>query len=239
MVEDEPTATFRERLQRYLKRGLDEKSAEAVVRGTLTFSEALERMALDAEVTKLMRRHDLPRDIATQVVLGQADLDRFVQRRALKAYRQAQHERSCLHNAHHRAVAIAVALLGFEVLQGPIDKVTSYGFVLAGRDVHKLEAKYACEAKQRSRVEKALRWDEKHKAAPQRPGERPQDRYGRPDWLLFEWLQSSQAVYVTLVEGECFTGTVSWFSRYEIGLEFSKGSSLTIFRHAIVLMKPT
>ena len=238
MTVDEHAATYKERVDTYLKRGLDEKSAVAVVRGMLTFSEALEKMALDAEVRKLMRRHDVPRDIATQVVLGQADLERFLQRRALRAYRQAQHDRSCLKDAEHRAVAHIVGVLGFDVLQGAVEQVTNYGFVVDGREVHKREAKYVYDAQLRSRVEKAMRWDDERKAAPLRPAKRPQDRYGRPDWLLLQWLEASQVVGVTLVEGERFTGTVSWFSRYEIGLEFARGSSLTIFRHAIVLMKP-
>jgi hypothetical protein len=156
MAVDEHAATYKERVDTYLKRGLDEKSAVAVVRGTLTFSEALERMALDAEARKLMRRHDVPRDIATQVVLGQADLERFLKRRALRAYRQAQHERSCLSAAQQRAAVLTVGVLGFEVLEGSIEKLTGYSFVIAGRDVHKLEAKYACDAQQRSRLETAM-----------------------------------------------------------------------------------
>ena len=67
-----------ERAQALHEQGMPFQMALAVAHGRLDLNEALERMARNDRILRLMKKHDLSRALATQVALGQADLDRVL-----------------------------------------------------------------------------------------------------------------------------------------------------------------
>ncbi|MEM6931168.1 MAG: hypothetical protein AAF602_29830, partial [Myxococcota bacterium] len=70
--------------------------AMAVAHGRMDLNDALERMARRDRVKVLMDRHGLSRALATQVVIGHADLDQVLSRRRLAEHREAFRDRTCL-----------------------------------------------------------------------------------------------------------------------------------------------
>ncbi len=227
----------RRRADELHEQGMPYQMAMAVAHGRLDLSEALERMARKDRVTKLMERHDLSRALATQVAIGHADLDRVLARRRMEEHRDANRDRTCL---EPNAGQVAVQLAG-RLVKGTITALDPYTFTIEANgkseEVHKLEARYGYDPNDWKVVKKAVKSDKKGDPDV-RPATRPQDRHSCSDKRLFGYLDSKEEVVVTLLDSTVLRGRVSWFGRYEFGIEVKEGVDVTVFRHALRTIRP-
>ncbi len=212
--------------------------AQQVAGGRMALNEALERMAKRAEVENLMRRHDLSRALATQVVLGHADLDAFLLRRRRETHLEAHRDRSCLTEARDPAHPWVFSLHGQRRVSGHVLDVTPYEAVLhteeEGRlEVHKLQLKLAWPAEDWKKNRKAMRTDKALSAAPREPVVRPQDRFSVSDRRLFRFLDEATELDVTTLEGDVVRGALAWVGRFEVELTTRGGGRVVVFRHAL------
>jgi sRNA-binding regulator protein Hfq len=218
--------------------------AMAVAMGRLDLNSALERMARQDRVNRLMEKHDLSRALATQVAMGHADLDLVLSRRRMAAHREANRDRSCLEQAKESGEPIMLALHGgktstvrvvevapYMVTVVPIEKKGAGGEPV---EIHKLQIKYVYSPAAWKRVKKGVKSDAKLAGQALEPIGRPQDRYTCSDKRMFRYMDAKTPVQLTLLEGEHIKGTITWFGRYEFGLKL-RGSDeeLTVFRHSM------
>jgi sRNA-binding regulator protein Hfq len=219
--------------------GMPYQMAMAVAHGRIDLSEALERMARKDRVTKLMERHDLSRALATQVAIGHAELDQVLGRRRLDTHREENRDRTCLQPG---GGPVALQLQA-RVVKGTVTALEPYTFTIdtgvandsgsTTETIHKLEAKYGYAPGDWKTVKKVVRSEKKSADADARPATRPQDRYSCSDKRLFGYLDRGDEVDVTLLDGDSVRGVVTWFGRYEFGLEVKSGVEITVFRHAL------
>ena len=214
--------------------------AMAVALGRVSLNDALERLARQEKVQKMMDEHELSRALATQIVIGHASLETVLSRRRMQDHREQNRLRSCLETARLTGRPIALGLHGNSKITGTVDSVAAYSVTIAPEDggdpveVHKLQLKYAWDPRDWKRVRKGVRTDKTLSKEPRAPIERPQDRYTCSDKRLFRYMDRAVPVMVTLLEGEQLKGTVSWFGRYEFGLLLKDGETeVTIFRHCL------
>lgn len=228
----------RARAEELADNGMPFQLAMAVALGRVSLNEALERLARQERVQKVIDEYDLSRALATQVVIGHASLDAVLARRRLKEHRAENRDRSCLDQAHDSGEPLGLALHGKERITGQIQAVDAYTVTVlesgatAPQEVHKLQLKYAWNPDDAKKLRRALRTDKALAADPKEPIPRPQDRYTCSDKRLFLYLDAEQPVLVTLLEGEQLRGTITWFSRYEFGLQL-KDIQVVIFRHCL------
>ena len=76
--------------------GLPENVALQVAKGETTLSQAIADLARADQIRMLMRKHELSKGVASQVALGQMNLDEYLLKRRLQAYMGANRERSLL-----------------------------------------------------------------------------------------------------------------------------------------------
>lgn len=226
------------------EQGMPFQMALAVSQGRLDLNEALERMARNERIEKLMVKHDLSRALATQIALGQADMEHVLHRRRLDEHRTTNRQRSVLEDAANSGQQIVLGLHGARELVGTVVSNDAYSVSLRpasggeAEEIHKLQIQYAYPPPAKGRVDTNRRVDEQRAANPGEPIIHPQDRYPCSDKRLFRHVDSKAPVKVTLLEGDVFSGVVAWFSRYEFQVNDLKGASLvTIFRHALADLK--
>ncbi|MEN0063533.1 MAG: hypothetical protein AAGA48_15390 [Myxococcota bacterium] len=224
----------RERAEQLTEQGMPYQMAMAVAHGRMDLNDALERMARRDRVKVLMDRHGLSRALATQIVIGHADLNQVLARRRLAEHRQNHRDRTCLESGS----SLTLALMNGRTLRGEVGTVEPYTFTFVSGDetteLHKLKVKYAYDPQQWKKVKKGVRSDGKKSAeGAVEPAERPQDRYSCSDRRLFGYLDTEQEVFATLLGGDLLRGRVTWFSRYEFGLQLRSQAEVTVFRHAL------
>ena len=100
-------------------------------------------------------------------------------------------------------------------------------------EIHKLQVKYIFTPGSDKDLKSAMTVDEELFDDPETPIERPQDRYACSDKRLFHYLDGELDIVATLLEGEIIQGNVSWFSRYEFGMQREGKDIGVIFRHAL------
>jgi sRNA-binding regulator protein Hfq len=227
-----------ERAQALHEQGMPFQMALAVAHGRLDLNEALERMARNDRILRLMKKHDLSRALATQVALGQADLDRVLYTRRFDDHRKGNRARSVLDEVKESGAPIVLGLHGGGEIEAKVTGGDTYSIVAEPpgsepRDVHKLQVKYAYRPGDARKVSKARLPKPATGFEPRGPIERPQDRYACSDKRLFRYLDRKIPVVVTLLEGERFAGRVEWFSRFEIQLAAGDEPVVTVFRHAL------
>lgn len=225
----------RKRAEELHEQGMPFQMAMAVAHGKLELNDALERMARNDQITKLMRKHELSRALATQIAMGQADLDRVLYRRRMEEHRADNRERSVFDEALASGSPVVVGLHGKKEERGAVTAVDTYTVQLgdSGEAIHKLQVKYVYDPDDSSRVDAARSSDEALSREPREPVSRPQDRYPLSDKRLYRYVDNKAAVQATTLEGEQFTGQVAWFSRYEVSLTHKGRPLLTVFRHAL------
>lgn len=234
-----PTPTPRERAEELHAQGMPFQLAMAVAHGRLDLSAALERLATQEKVERLMERHDLSRALATQIAIGHASLDQVLARRRMQEHREEHRDRSILVEAAEGSVPLALALTEGQRAQGLVQNVDRYAFEFLPEgfdepiELHKLQVKYAYRPTDWKQVRKALAFDKKLERRPRSPESRPQDRYSLSDKRLFQAMDSGVEVEATLVEGEIIRGTVRWFGRWEFAIEPKGGGEIVVFRHAL------
>lgn len=240
----DPRLVARERVKELVEMGLPAALSSAVAQGRVSLNDALERMARRTEVESLMRRHGLTRAIATQVVLGHADLAAYLGKRRMEDYRAAQQSRSCLEEAAAHGRTLALLLHGQRRVEGRIVAADAYNVTVhepgaaEPTPVHKLQIKAAYLPEDFKKLRKVLRRDKTLSEAPRPPVDRPQDRYTLSDRRLWKYLDEGTTLDVTLLEGEILRGAVLWFSRYEFAIGLKGEASVTLFRHALADVRP-
>ncbi len=219
--------------------GLSPGMARQVATGKVDLNEVLKRMAVADEVNRIMVRHELNRALATQIVLGHANLDEVLCRRRIDAHLLTFRDRSVIDAALLSQKPISLGLHGHRTVRGLIVAVDRYEITFADAEsgatsvIHKLQVKYAFDPEDYKKVKKAMDYDKGRRDKAVEPIVRPQDRYGCSDRRLgAAWDKKAQVTAVT-VEGEKFVGDVAWVARYEFGLRPRAGGEVVIFRHAL------
>ncbi len=115
----------------YEARGLPSGLAVAVAKGAMTFHDATDRLAREAEVEQLMRKHGLSRAIAVQVQLGHASLPQYLDKLALQQHLDAHRLRSCLDEAHTAGEPVVVGVHGQRRFEAKVVAVEPYHVTLA------------------------------------------------------------------------------------------------------------
>lgn len=195
-------------------------------------------MALDVETESLMRRHQLSRALATQIAMGQAELDSVLLKRRMSAHLSAHRDRSILDEAAAAQGRLQLGLHGFRLLEGTVLSAERFEVQVQPRKgepetIHKLQFKWACLADDGKKVRRAHRYDPARKKDPGEPIWKPQDRYNCSNRRLFGFLDAETQVTVTCLEGDQFKGRVTWIGRYEFGLMVKGNVEVVIFRHAL------
>ncbi len=214
--------------------------AIAVAHGTLSLNDALERMARKDKVVRLMERHNLSQALANQVAIGHADLEHILVGQRFDAHRLANRDRSILVSGDQ---AVVLVCHGGRQVEGRIVAVEPYLVLLSPKGggeseaIHKLQIKYAYSAAEWKRVKKSARGDRRSSEAVS-PVIRPQDRYTCSDRRLFGYVDRRVEVVVTLLEGDQVRGIVTWFGRYEFGLQLKSEAEIVVFRHALEHIGP-
>ena len=163
--------------------GMPFQLAMAVALGRVDLNTALERMARDQTVDRMMAKYDLGRALATQVVLNQADLDVILAQRRMAAHREENRNRSCLDELLLSGQPMVFELHGGRSVRAKVGDVQPYMATLIHVDsgeeeeIHKLQFKYAYSNDLEKQVRKSLKWDAALKETPREPITRPQDRY--------------------------------------------------------------
>lgn len=229
-----PEASPKDRAQELVDSGMPYQMAMAVVHGKMELNEALERLSRRDRINQLMERHGLSRALATQVAVGHADLKLLLHRRRLLEHREQHRDRTCL----QAGATLALARFGGDAVKLTVGEVDAY--TVNGTDdkgaatsIHKLELKFAYAPDDWKKVRKALRKDKALADQGLLPAKQPQDRYTCSDKRIFGFLDGAREVSVTLVDGDAFRGTITWFSRYEFGLSLRGDAEITVFRHAL------
>ena len=215
--------------------GMPYQMAMAVAHGRMDLNEALERMARKDKVDALMERHALSRALATQIALGHADLQLVLSRRRLDEHRKANRDRTVLAPDTHTVLQLddGRALKGRIVSVEPYQVTVHADGATEPEVLHKLKILYAYAPGDWKSVRKAIKSDKKSDRAPSSPAPRPQDRYTCSDKRMFGYVDRQTEVQVSLLNGEVFRGTVTWFGRYEFGLRLRGDADIVVFRHAL------
>lgn len=207
--------------------------AMAVAHGRMGLSAALETMARKDRAERLEREHGLARALATQVAMGQLDLEVVLRRRRLADHRRDNRDRTWL----VPDVPVTLGVHGNRVVTGAPIEVLPYGVRMATDDgeveLHKLDIKYAYAPGDWKKFKKTMRTDKSVVSQSLEPVRLPQERYGCSDKRLFNYVDTGVDVTVCLLEGELFKGNVTWFSRYEFALKVRTGVEFGVFRHAL------
>jgi len=221
--------------------GMPFQLAMAVALGRVDLNTALERMAREQQVDRMVAKHDLSRALATQIVLNQASLDVVLAQRRMVVHRETHRDRSCLDESHKTCETKAFALHGSRVIICKVLGVDSYQATIQEitvgsepEQIHKLQFKYCFDPKDEKKVRRFIKWDQELSKSPREPIVRPQNRYSISDKRLFQFVDNGELIEITLLEGEKFKCTVSWFGRYEMGVLFKGNETpVTVFRHCL------
>ncbi|MEC8424070.1 MAG: hypothetical protein VX000_09850, partial [Myxococcota bacterium] len=161
-----------------------------------------------------------------------------LRKKRMDAEHARSRSRSFLAEVTQGGVPVVVGLHGRRTVKGHVRGVDRYEFQFEARGtaepetIHKLQVKWACLGADELAVRKAHKKD-KDRDADAEPVWKPQDRYGCSDKKLFGYLDEGEDIQVTLLEGDRFTGHVTWMGRWEFGMELRKGAQVVVFRHAL------
>ncbi len=213
--------------------------AVRVAQGRLDLNDALKQMAQRDEIEALMSRHGIERALASQIALGQADLQQVLRRRRVDAHLAEHRDHDVFDAAARGGTELTIGVHGRLLRRVKVLATRAYEIDVldsetgASETIHKTRIKFACDAQGWQKARKSMTWDDRRKARAVDPVMRPQDRYGCGNRRLGEaWDQKSDIVAVTL-EGECFAGQVSYVARWEFGVRTKAGTDVVIFRHAL------
>lgn len=220
------------------KQGLTLALAQAVANGQLTLNDAVVRLQRDDEASRLVRLHGLERALAMQIAMGHADLAATLTSRRVEAQLAENGFRSVFDSS---GPTWSVGFYGQKTR--PLVFLHNEQYEVEARDadapgaqperVHKTTVKYAYLASDYKAVRKHLDYDKELRAQPAEPHLRPQDRYACSNRKIGAWWDAKTQVRFTTVEGEVFTGEITWFSRFEVGLKTRAGVEVILFRHAL------
>lgn len=221
------------------KQGLTLPLAQAVANGQLTLNDAVVRLQRDDEAARIARLHQIPHPLAVQIAMGHADLAVTLRTRKIEAQLEVNGGRSIF---DIQGPTWSVGLYGQKTR--PLVFLRNDRYEVEARDaeapgaepelIHKTLVKYAYPAAEYKAVRKHLDYDKELRAQTVEPHLRPQDRYACSNRTIGAWWDAKTQVHLTTAEGEIFSGEVTWFSRFEIGLKTRAGVEVVVFRHALV-----
>lgn len=223
--------------------GLPYEAARQVASGKADLNDLLKKMAFRDEVQALMTRHELNRALATQIVLGQADLEQVLSRRRIEQHITTHRDRAILEEHQASGKELTLGLHGHKSLRVRITAVEKYEIVVTELEtnteqrIHKLQIKYAYVPDDHKKVRKGMDYDKARRDIHVDPISRPQDRYACSDRRLGTALDRKIHVTAVTLEGECFTGDIAWVGRYEFAVRTRSGGEVVIFRHALVELR--
>jgi len=240
-----PRASVRRKADEIMRdAGLPQHLAMRVAKGELELKAALDQVLDKDRVEKLIRRHQLDRSLATQVVLGKLSLDEVVQRRRMKAHISENRDRSALNAAlsdgrprviglhgHRLVKAKVIAIDAFEV---DLEEVSGDASAEALGRIHKLQLKFLADCDDVQTLDAMV--DRDPEVEDRQPIERPQDRYRCADKRLFSWFDAKTPLVFTSLEGDVVTGPLTWIGRWELGVLGPGDVELVVFRHALANM---
>lgn len=223
--------------------GVPRDMAFQIAMGHLSLRDGLSRLARSSEIDKLMRRHDLSSELATQVVLGETSLQTVLLRLRREEYFVENRDRSflteaCTQNTTDPLKSERVTLLihGHKRLVGHICEVQQYQILFkddAGLDtIRKVEIKVGWRVCHDAAVALALGGDSDGGLS-EAPIDKPQDRFRCSNKHLFRLLDGEIAVCVELLEGTSLDGVIVWIGRWEFGLRVDDDAVVSVFRHAM------
>jgi sRNA-binding regulator protein Hfq len=226
------------RLKELLAMGLPQAAAHQVATGQRQLNDVIQELARKDKAQRLMADHGIPHSLAMQCVLGQANLQDYLERQRRHAYAREHGPRSCFDEAQVARKPLVMALLGRELRTLVVLEVDKYELCVQeeGKEperLHKLRVKLCHTAEDRKAARRAIGQDKALKDVVAEPLWRIQDRYPCADKVLFPWQQRGTRVTLTLVEGERIQGAIEWYSRYEIGLRL-KDARVIVMRHALL-----
>jgi sRNA-binding regulator protein Hfq len=229
-------------VERLEEQGMPRNLAVAVARGKLDLNQALERMVRSDRVDQLVRRHQLNRGLAMQVVLGQVDLDKLLWKRRFEEYKQEHFSRSFLVEASGSGDSVVLGLYGGRQQKGSVAEVSQFDLTFVDQKgveatVRKIDIKFAYLAKDWKEIGRFLKVKRSEAAVEGEPILKPQNRFRCSDQRLFRIFDEQRRVEIRLLEGERLSATLAWISRYECGLRIGTISILTVFRHALSAVK--
>lgn len=99
--------------------------------------------------------------------------------------------------------------------------------------VHKLNIKFLYKQEYEEFVEEATSIDEDVRSQGLTPIVPRSERHDIDNGLLLDCYQNKNLIKVITREGEVMSGTIDWFSKFDIKLELNDKGSVIIFRHAI------
>jgi hypothetical protein len=234
-----PTSDRSARLRELVQRGIPEKFARQIVNGQKELNAVLLAMAQEDRIRQLQERHGLGRALACQVVTGVVDLDKVLLRIHLEAYRKTHPDRSVFDDALRSGEVLSFGCHGritrnLRVLENHLYEVHVEEPTTGVREtLHKTRVKYAHRPDDGRLIRRVMAWDKELRKLDVEPRLKPQDRFDCSDRWLFQQMDLKNRVLVTLVEGEQFSGTLSWLGRFEIGLVLKGGLELYVLRHAL------
>ena len=231
---------IKQRAEELAKRtGVPLHVAIRVVRGEIDLNDALKKLALHDEVGALVSRHSIERALAMQVALGHADLDLVLRRRRVESHLVEYQARDVFASAAASGNELVIGVHGRQLLRVVVLEHASYELGLRDvesgnlRTVHKTQIKFACDAAVWQKARKSMTWDAVRKAQHVEPVLKPQERFGCSNRRLGEAWDAKREVVVTCVEGECFSGKISYVARWEFGVGTRAGVDVVVFRHAL------
>ncbi|NUM35105.1 MAG: hypothetical protein HUU50_11205 [Candidatus Brocadiae bacterium] len=141
-----------------------------------------------------------------------------------------------------KKIAIFLSRLGHESLSGIVIGYSPYEIKIKDKQnaIHicpKISLKFFCRLAYAERALSLMKVSPKLQKEPIPPSSNPYERYEIPDDLLKE----EGKISLMLREGETFSGTIKWFTKYDIKLSLSATpkSNILIFRHAVVAAQPS
>ncbi len=223
--------------------GIPRRFAQQIAAGQRELNEVLQEMARQDKVDKLVSAHDVPRSLAVQVVMGQADLGAYLAKRRRHEYRAKVGNRSIYDSAVSSGEPYTLGVLGRKTRNLKIARSDRYEIIVEDprggeqETLHKLTVKLIYRSEERRNARRAIGQDKAYRGADVEPAWRIQDRFHLPDKVLFPWLEAKTRVTFTTVEGDKVQGIVQWFGRYEIAVEVRGEATVTIMRHALAEAK--
>ncbi|MFH1727468.1 MAG: cold shock domain-containing protein [Pseudomonadota bacterium] len=159
-----------------------------------------------------------------------------------EAARERKQAERYLANIMRRKSRLTFKLTGRRTINGLVNEVKSYDFVVALSreetiEVKKIETKCIYKYSNGGPISKLIKVDEMTRRKKLMPSEKIKDRYFIPNILLEETVKNSKEVTVTLSDGEVIKGPISWFTKYEMLIAVSPRLKVLVFRHSVVDFK--
>lgn len=99
--------------------------------------------------------------------------------------------------------------------------------------IHKVRVKFACPAGVTEEVERLLERNETVAARKEGPHFLPKYRHPIEDRVLFDFMNSRQVLFFTMLEGEVLRGILRGFSKHEIRLGMKRDVFVVLLRHGV------